>query len=214
MKILTLQFNSFGVNTYIVYDPGTLECAIIDPGMMDARGEEALSEVIERYKLKPECLINTHMHIDHVLGNQYAGKRYNLQLKAHRDDEFLGQRVREQAQMFGLHMNPSVMPVSTYLTDGDVIRIGEGRLCVLHVPGHSPGSIALYDPEDKFVVTGDALFAGSIGRTDLPGGSHPTLIHSVENKLMTLPDDTKVYPGHGPATTIAAEARSNPFLYH
>lgn len=212
MQIITLQFNNFAVNTYIVYDTHTRQCAIIDPGMMTPREEHALAKVIEENHLKPVHLINTHMHIDHVMGNAFAAHHYGLRLSAHKDDEILGSRVKAQAQMFGLPSSPEEVPITTYLEAGDIIKIGEGELKVLHVPGHSPGSIALYDAADGFVITGDALFSGSVGRTDLPGGSGPQLIKSIRTNLLTLPPATVVYPGHGPATTIAAEMSGNPFL--
>lgn len=212
MQVITLQFNNFAVNTYIIYDPHTHACAIIDPGMMNPREEQAFAKVIQDNHLKPEHLINTHMHIDHVMGNAFASHAYNLRLSAHKDDETLGSRVKAQAQMFGLPISPEELPVTTFLEAGDMIKIGEGELKVLHVPGHSPGSIALYDAVGGFVITGDALFSGSVGRTDLPGGSGPQLIKSIRTNLLTLPPATVVYPGHGPATTIAAEMSGNPFL--
>ncbi len=212
MQVITLQFNNFAVNTYIVYDPHTHICAIIDPGMMNSREEQAFAKVIQDNNLKPEHLINTHMHIDHVMGNAFTSGKYDLRLKAHKDDEILGSRVKAQAQMFGLPISPKEISIDTYIDAGDIIKIGEGELKVLHVPGHSPGSIALYDAIDGFVITGDALFAGSIGRTDLPGGSGPQLIKAIRTNLLTLPPATVVYPGHGPATTIAAEMSDNPFI--
>ncbi len=212
MKVITLTFNNFGENTYIVYDPSTLDCAVIDPGMMNDGEQRKLKEVIDRQGLHPVHVINTHMHIDHVLGNHFLSKEYGLSPEAHKEDAFLGERVAQQALMFGMPVDVQDVPVNTYLNQGDIIRIGEGELKVLHVPGHSPGSIALYDKQDGFVITGDALFAGSIGRTDLPGGSHPTLISAIRRELFTLPPETKVYPGHGPSTTIGAESRSNPFF--
>ena len=131
---------------------------------------------------------------------------------AHKDDEFLGERVREQAQAFGIREKVDNVVIDRYLTPGEEIKIGDGELKVIHVPGHSPGSVALYDKKDGFVITGDALFAGSIGRTDLPGGDTRTLLRSIKDGLLTLPDSTVVYPGHGPATTIGQEKVSNPYL--
>lgn len=212
MKIIRLEFNGFAENTYIVYDPATRDCAIIDPGMMRPDENERIREVIEENNLHPVHLINTHMHIDHVAGNDYISRTYSLPLSAHRQDEFLGQRVQQQAHMFGMADRIRPVEITTYLNAGDEIKIGEGLLKVIHVPGHSPGSIALYDPQGRFVITGDALFAGSIGRTDLPGGSHETLISAIETNLLTLPDDTTVYPGHGGATTIGEEKVTNPFF--
>lgn len=212
MKIITLQFNDFAENTYIVYDPDTLDCAIIDPGMSTRREEKHIERVIEAGGLNPVHVINTHMHIDHVLGNDYFSSRYALNPEYNSADAFLAERVSEQAKMFGMKFNPVNVPVGTYLSAGDIIKIGRGELKVIEVPGHSPGSIALYDAQDGFILTGDALFAGSIGRTDLPGGSFDKLIASIRAELLTLPDSTQVYPGHGPMTTIVAEKNNNPFL--
>lgn len=212
MEVIQLVFNAFGENTYIVADMASRECAIIDPGMSNSRERAALLQAVERDKLKPTHLINTHLHIDHVLGNKFAAKQYGLKTEGNRADEFLGARVADQARMFGLANDAENTTIETYLEDGDEILIGKERLKVLAVPGHSPGSIALYCPESRFVITGDALFAGSIGRTDLPGGDYATLINAINSKLMSLPDDTVVYPGHGPSTTIGKEKLQNPYL--
>lgn len=212
MKVITLQFNNFGENTYIVFDPAAKECAIIDPGMMDAHEQTVINKVIQERQLKPVHLINTHMHVDHVIGNAHIAATYGLGVEAHRDDQFLGDRVKEQARAFGMPVTPEEVPVATYLDQDDTIQIGEGRLKVLHVPGHSPGSVALYDAKDGFVITGDALFQDSIGRTDLPGGSLSQLQNAIRTQLMTLPDSTVVFPGHGPATTIGNERAYNPYL--
>lgn len=212
MKIVKFEFSLFGINTYIVYDPISKKCAVIDPGMFDSEEEEALEGFIERNGLEVTNIIDTHLHIDHAVGIQYVKRRYNVPLLAHKDDAFLGERIRQQAASFGLVKRVEDVSIDTFLNPGDVIKIGEGELKVIHVPGHSPGSVALYDEKDGFVITGDALFSGSIGRTDLPGGDMRTLVSSIKAGLMTLPDYTVVYPGHGPATTIGQEKRSNPYL--
>lgn len=212
MKVVTLTFNNFAENTYIVYDPATLECAIIDPGMLSEAERRKCDAEISNRGLKPVHLINTHMHIDHLMGNSHIADKYRLPVEANREDEFLGKRVAEQAAMFGLPISIGTTPVGVYLEAGDIVNVGEGSLKVIHVPGHSPGSIALYDEHDRFVITGDALFAGSIGRTDLPGGSHSSLIEAISSRLFTLPDDITVYPGHGPTTTIGSEKRFNPYF--
>lgn len=212
MKIAKFEFSLFGINTYVVYDPITKGCAIIDPGMISEEEEKALTGFIDRNELNVTHIIDTHLHVDHAVGVGFAKKKFNVPLFAHKSDEILGKRVKQQAQMFGISEQVEDISINSYLEDGDVIRIGDGELKVLHVPGHSPGSVALYDEKDGFVITGDALFNGSIGRTDLPGGDFATLITSIKDKLLTLPDDTVVYPGHGPATTIGAEKRYNQFL--
>ncbi len=212
MKVAIFQFSLFGINTYVVYDPQTLCCAVIDPGMIDESEEKAISDFIEKHNLKVTNIINTHLHIDHIAGNKYLQLKYNAPVLAHPLDEPLGSRVQQQAMMFGMRESIPNVEISEYLKDGDEIKIGDGVLKVIAVPGHSQGSVALYDAEDKFVIVGDALFQGSIGRTDLPGGNYRQLIESISKNLLTLPDDTTVFPGHGPSTTIGAEKRSNPYL--
>lgn len=212
MKVAIFQFRLFGINSYVVYDPATLECAVIDPGMSSPQEEDAIVGFIEKNNLKVTSVINTHLHLDHAAGNGFLKVRYGVPVKAHKGDLFLGERMQEQARMFGLTEDFSGAGVTEYLEDGDVVEIGEGRLQVIAVPGHSAGSIAFYDAKDGFVIVGDALFQGSIGRTDLPGGDYGTLLGSIRNRLMTLPDSTVVYSGHGPSTTIGAEKRSNPYL--
>lgn len=212
MKVAIFQFSLFGINTYVVYDPETLSCAIIDPGMLGNREEKAMTDFIDKNKLKVTHIINTHLHIDHAVGNNFLKNTYNVPVLAHKDDEPLGERMQQQAYMFGINEKFKGVEITEYLTDGDIIKIGDGELEVICVPGHSPGSVALYDKKDNFLIAGDALFKGSIGRTDLPGGSHSQLISSIKEKLLTLPDNTVVYPGHGPATTIGDERRLNPYL--
>lgn len=212
MKVAIFQFSLFGINTYVVYDPASNCCAIIDPGMLGSQEEKAMTDFICKNNLKVTHVINTHLHLDHAVGNNFLKDSYKVPVLAHKDDEPLGERLQQQAYMFGINEKFNGVEISDYLSDGEIIKIGDGELKVLSVPGHSPGSVALYDKEDGFVIAGDALFKGSIGRTDLPGGSHSQLISSIKDKLLTLPDDTVVYPGHGPATTIGDEKRSNPYL--
>lgn len=212
MEIAKFAFSLFGINTYVVWDPATLKAAVIDPGMIDSQEERALSAFVNRKRLTVTHIINTHLHIDHAIGDKYARESLGAPVYAHKDDEILGQRMMQQANMFGLAAKVGNVSVDSYLNDGDKIKIGDGILAVLHVPGHSPGGIALYDAQGHFVIAGDSLFAGSIGRTDLPGGDMTQLIGSINDKLLTLPGDTVVYSGHGPETTIAREATSNPFL--
>lgn len=212
MKVAKFEFSLYGINTYVVYDPATRKCAIIDPGMINKEEDEAMSRFIKKNDLTVTHVINTHLHVDHAIGDLKASKMFDAPILAHRDDEFLGTRLRQQAQMFGIAERVDDVSISTYLEDGDIIRIGDGELKVIHVPGHSPGSIALYDKADGFVIAGDALFAGSVGRADLPGGNMRTLIDAIKSRLLTLPPDTTVFPGHGPATTIGREKASNPYL--
>lgn len=212
MKVSIFNFALFGINTYLIYDEATGEAAVIDPGMISDEERHALVQCIERRSLRVTHLINTHLHIDHVAGNRFVMDKYKVVVEAHAADEPLGKRMDLQADMFHLPFTPDGAEISLYLKEGDEIHLGAGVLKVIHVPGHSPGSIALYSPQDRFIITGDILFQGSVGRTDLPGGSHAQLIEGITGKLLTLPPDTVVYPGHGPATTIGEEKKHNPFL--
>ena len=202
----------FGINTYVVYDPEAKEAAIVDPGMSRKDEFEAMEKFIEREGLKVTHLINTHLHIDHAVADNWVKARYGVPVEAHEADAMLGERIKQQAIMFGVQAEDAAVEIERRLEEGDVVRIGNGELHVLHVPGHSPGSICLYDKEDGFVIVGDALFEGSIGRTDLPGGNHRQLIDAIRSKLLTLPKDTVVLSGHGDATSIGREMEGNPYL--
>ncbi|MDE6418009.1 MAG: MBL fold metallo-hydrolase [Duncaniella sp.] len=212
MKVSRFIFNMFGINTYVVWDPESREAAIVDPGMIDNREREALADFIERNGLRPTQLINTHMHLDHIFGDAWTRDRYGLKVKAGAEDEFLGLSLRDTVRSYGLPLDVEDTGIDVTLRDGDTIRLGDETMEVIAVPGHSPGSIALYCPESGFVITGDALFKGSIGRTDLPRGDFATLVGSVRRRLLTLPPETVVLPGHGEETTIGDELRTNPFV--
>lgn len=212
MKVAIFQLGLFGINTYIVYDPTTKDCAIIDPGMSTPDEEKALTDFISREGLHVTHVINTHLHIDHAIGNKFATEKYGVPAMANRLDLPLGERIKDQAQMFGIARKVDAPEITEFIEDGDIIKIGNGRLHAIHVPGHSPGSIVLYDKADGFLIAGDVLFRGSVGRADLPGGDFPTLISGIKEKLLPLPANTIVYPGHGPYTTIGAETDSNPYL--
>lgn len=212
MKVSRFAFNMFGVNTYVVYDPETRDAAVIDPGMIDDEERHAIDNFIERNHLKVRQLINTHAHLDHLFGNDYIRNKYNVKTSASELDSFLSDNLTEQAAQFHLKGVSGSAPIDVKLVDGDEIPIGAGLLKVIAVPGHSPGSLALYDEKDGWVITGDALFQGSIGRTDLPGGNHAQLVKAITEKLLSLPDNVVVLPGHGPETTIGSEKISNPYL--
>lgn len=212
MKIAIFQLMLFQVNCYVVYDPEAKEAAIIDPGIIDNREIEAIDSFLTKNQLKVVAVVNTHLHIDHVVANQGLSDKYGVDVMAHEDDKFLGDRLKQQAAEFGLPFKMDNAGVTKYLHDGEKIRIGNGELEVIHLPGHSPGGIGLYDAKDGFLISGDSLFEGSIGRTDLPGGNLAKLLESVKKRLYTLPDETVVYPGHGPATTIGEEKKNNPFV--
>lgn len=213
LNVKRFEFNLFGVNTYVVFDPDTREAAVVDPGMDNPDICEKFGEWVAAQGLQIISLINTHLHIDHTMGNLYVEDRYGVGLTACGDDAPLGELIPQQARAFHLRNVPAEpVSIDVEVKQGDVLQVGSGRLEVLQVPGHSPGSIALYSRADGFVITGDALFRGSIGRTDLAGGNYSQLINSIRSQLLSLPPATIVYPGHGPATTIAAELTSNPYL--
>ena len=212
MQVAIFQFSLFGINTYLVFDPDTKECAIIDPGMSNPQEEGAIENFIDEKGLKLTQIINTHLHIDHVAGIPFLRKKYGAPVLAHEGDKFLGEGLAQQARMFGLNLPLDNIEISEYIKAGDKIKIGNGELEVISVPGHSKGSVALYDPQGGYLISGDALFKGSIGRTDLPGGNYKELIDSIESRLLSLPDETVVFPGHGPSSTIGEEKQSNPFL--
>lgn len=212
MRVSRFTFNMFGVNTYILWDNNSREAMIVDPGMVDDNEREIINNFITSNKLKPTHLVNTHMHIDHSFGISYIAEKYRLRFECNHADQFLAERLKEQAQMFGLPISIDELEISIGLNDGDILKIGTEVVQILQVPGHSPGSIVIYAPESSFLISGDVLFNSSIGRTDLPGGNYNQLISAINDKLMTLPDDTIVYPGHGPETTIGHEKLHNPYL--
>lgn len=210
-QVQVFEFNPFAENTCLVYDD-TGECVIFDPGCYTPIEKEILRDFIVKNGLKPVRLINTHCHLDHVLGNHFVHNTWQLGLEIHKGDMPMLERYVTTCQMYGIvHADPSPAPAS-FLEGGDVVRFGQSTLEVLFTPGHSPASLSFYCRESGFVIAGDVLFLESIGRTDLPGGNFDTLIDSIRTQLFTLPDATLVYPGHGPATTIRHEKEYNPFL--
>lgn len=212
LSVYSLIFNMFAVNTYIVADSETNECAIIDPGMMNEQENKKLSDFILHKNLNPVVLVNTHLHIDHVMGNTFVTSKYGLQPHVNDADMFLGGRISQQAAMFGLPLNVPNVEHTVAVSENDMIKIGNSELKVIHVPGHSPGSIVLYSKKDGFIICGDVLFQQSIGRTDLPGGNYQTLISGIQKKLLCLPETTSVFPGHGESTDIGTEKNFNPYL--
>jgi hydroxyacylglutathione hydrolase len=204
-------FNAFQENTYIVYDKETKDCFIIDPGCGTGAEEKEMVDFIELNKLLPKRLINTHCHIDHVLGNLFVAEKYGLELEAHQLEIPVLQSGEQVSKMYGIPYKGSPK-ISSFLEEGEQLELGGNRLDILLTPGHSPGSISFYAKESKWVISGDVLFMNSIGRTDLPGGDYNTLIGSIAANLLPLPDDVKVYSGHGPSTTIGHERSTNPFL--
>ncbi|MDE7443114.1 MAG: MBL fold metallo-hydrolase [Muribaculaceae bacterium] len=212
MNIKSFKFNMFGLNTYVVWDIATRKAMIIDPGMINEAEEHKLDTYIKDNNIEVTHLVNTHLHLDHTFGNDHVKRKYALPLQAHEADAPLGLTRAEQCRRFGLRGNADPVIIDKKLSEGDLITLGNTKFEVLHIPGHSPGSIVLYDSADSCIFVGDVLFQRSIGRTDLPGGNHVQLINGIRSKLLTLPPDTIVYPGHGPATTIGEELYGNPFV--
>lgn len=212
LKVVQFQFSQFGVNTYLVIDDATSIAAVIDPAMVFAQEETSFSDYVVKEKVDIQQVINTHLHLDHCFGMDYVKSKYNAPLKAHGDDAILGEILDQQYQMFGMAPRGRKVEIDITLRDNDVIDIGESHLQVIATPGHTLGGICLYSAADKILFSGDTIFKGSVGRTDLPGGSHSRLISSINQKILSLPQDVRIYPGHGPSTTVGDELRHNPFI--
>jgi len=210
MKIYKIVFSPIEVNTYILEDESG-DCAIIDCGCYDRKESDRLADFIKNKNINPVLLLNTHCHLDHIFGNKFILERYNLRAFSNENDEMNRNDAVQHAMLFGLTMESPPEPAG-FLTDNQIITFGRTELVALFVPGHTSGSLGFYSEKNNCVFTGDALFAGSIGRTDLPGGDYDTLIKSIRNKLFVLPPSTVVYPGHGNETTIEKEINSNPFF--
>jgi hydroxyacylglutathione hydrolase len=209
LRIQPFVFNPFQENTFVLFDE-TKKCIIIDPGCYEESEKEELASFIRQQELDVKFLLNTHCHIDHILGNSYVKEKYGVKLLISKLEEPVLMSVKVYAPNYGFMQYHEASP-DAYLKEGDVVKFGNTNLNVIFVPGHSPGHIAFYDPENQVLIGGDVLFFNSIGRTDLPGGDYNTLINSIHQKLFTLPDQITVYPGHGPETTIGYEKRANPF---
>lgn len=211
MNIKTFEFNPIGENTYILYDE-TNECVIIDPGCFYHDEEQELLNFILDNNLIVKHLLNTHLHFDHIFGNTFIKEQFHLTTQAHQADEFLLETLPMQMEMFGFKPMSEIPVIGKYIKENDIIEFGNQKLVVLEVPGHSPGSVSFYNTKANYVISGDALFRSSIGRTDLPKGNHAQLLQAIQEKLFTLPPETVVYPGHGPTTTIKHEIQTNPFF--
>jgi hydroxyacylglutathione hydrolase len=209
ISIKTLVFNPFAENTFLVHDE-TNECVIVDPGCYTTEEQDHLKIVIEREGLKPVHLVNTHCHIDHVLGNAFVKQTYGLPLAIPEGDKETLAAVPTYAATYGFP-NYEHIDADKYIKADETISFGNSELKAVFVPGHTKGHIALVSTESKICIGGDVLFDGSIGRTDLPGGDFDTLIRSIREQLFSLPEDTVVYPGHGPTTSIGHEKKTNPF---
>lgn len=205
-----MVFNSFQVNTYILYDE-TKECIIIDPACYTEDENRRLENFISEKQLTPVIHLNTHCHVDHVLGMHFTRHRYNIPSYAHKLELDLLNNAPVMGDLFGFVIEP-LPGFDKYIFHNEDIVFGNSVLHAIHVPGHSPGSLSYYSEANSFVITGDTLFSGSIGRTDLPGGNYNTLINSIITGLFSLPGNTTVWPGHGEATNIKNEVENNPFF--
>lgn len=210
LTIHFFEFSPISENTYLLYNESG-DCLIIDPGCYFQAEEQQLKSFITAKKLKPKQLLNTHCHLDHVFGNRFVHETWGLPLYLHPLEKMVLDYAPEAGQRWNLPFRQYEGPLH-FLKEGDLIRLGEDELRVIEAPGHSPGHICFYCEKQAFLIGGDVLFRRSIGRTDLPGGNHQQLLNSIRDKLFTLPDEVRVYPGHGESTTIGYEKRSNPFL--
>ena len=210
LNVQPFTFNPVQENTYVLYNEESL-CCIIDPGCYFASEEAELRNFIVQHGLIPKYLLNTHCHLDHIFGNRFVQKTFNLVLHLHQLEKQVLDFGPASGQMWQLPFDNYDGELK-YLEEGDKIKLGNDELDILFTPGHSPGHVCFYNKAGKFLIGGDVLFNGSVGRTDLPGGDFETLEQSIITKLYTLPDDVIVYPGHGESTTIGDERKSNPFV--
>ena len=212
MEIKRFEFNFFGENTYVIWDASSQEAAIVDPGMVNPEETDLIEDLIATHRLSVRYILLTHAHVDHTFGIDILKDKYHAPVLAHKADLPLGQMRGQQAEMFHLPMKLGPVEIDRFISASTHLQLGNERIEVIETPGHPPGGVCYYVPESSFILTGDTLFQGSIGRTDLPGGNHNTLLRSISTGLFNLPDNTVVYPGHGPATTIGKEKRTNPFF--
>ena len=210
LSVKAFTFNPVLENTYILHNEKK-QCCIIDPGCYFDEEQQELKNFIEKAGLEPVLLLNTHCHLDHIFGNKFVYNTWGLLLHIHENEK----KVLERGPASGLMYN---LPFENYtaelkfITPGTNIHLGKDELEVRFTPGHSPGSVSFYSEPGQFVIGGDVLFNGSIGRTDLPGGDYDTLVNSIRKQLFVLPDEVKVYSGHGPITSIGSEKMNNPFV--
>lgn len=212
LKLDSFVFNAFMEKTYVVWDETSRECVIVDPGCVSSLEEDQLFGFIDRLQLKPLMVINTHGHVDHVVGNSVVKRRYGIPVAAHPDTWEDIRQAQRQSVWLGFQPVSNIDFPDKDLEDDQEIKVGDGVLEVICTPGHARGSVSLYAPVEGWVLTGDALFCRSVGRTDLPGGNFKELCESIRTRLFTLPDDTEVFPGHDESTTIGEEKDFNPYV--
>lgn len=212
IKVKTFIFNPLQENTYLVINETYNQCMVIDAGCLFDAEKEKLAKYIKSNCLQLTYVVNTHLHLDHCFGNGFLYETFGVKPMAHPDDEYQLRYMKAHAGVFGVPFNEEPQPLGGYLNEGDIIPLGNEKFEIIHTPGHSEGGIMLYNAAQGILFSGDSLFKMSIGRTDLPGGNYATLINSLTKKVMTLPDATVVYPGHGPSTTIEHEKMYNAYL--
>ena len=211
MKIARLIFNPLQENTYVVWDE-SLEAVVIDAGNMSERENATLEQFLSERGLKPVYALNTHGHFDHMMGVEFLRSRYGAKFAVSSKDKFLVENATQSAELFGIRTGDMPEKIDVDLEDMQSIKFGQTELQIISTPGHTPGHVALYEPQSKVLFTGDTLFRESIGRTDLPGGDYSWIMNSILEKIIPLGDDVKVYPGHGETTDIGHESMYNPFV--
>ncbi len=213
IRVKNFVFNPFMENTFVVTDEATKQTMVIDAGCLDPHESMILETYIKDEGLALKYVLNTHLHLDHQFGNKALFNTFGIAPMAHADDEFMLPRMAAHCSAFGISINQDdVQPLGRYVTDAQLIQLGDTEVKVIATPGHSPGGVCYYIESEGVVFTGDTLFRMSIGRTDLPRGDYDTLMGSIKESLLTLPDTTRVYCGHGESTTIGDERQFNGFL--
>ncbi|MCQ2975813.1 MAG: MBL fold metallo-hydrolase [Bacteroidales bacterium] len=211
MEIINFRFNDLQVNTFIVIDTDTKQCVIIDPGCYSNQECDFLVNYISKNKLSPKFVINTHCHSDHILGVKFITDYYKIPFLANINDQYLLDSAEKFAYRFDWNVKLPII-INQPTKDGDIIKFGNSELKILHTPGHTPGQQAIYSDKEKFMIVGDTIFKGTIGRTDLPGGDLDQLMDSIKNKILTFDPDFTIFPGHGESTKVSIEMTENPFF--
>ena len=212
MNATMMTVNPFGENMYILWDEASREAVVVDPGMMRDGEREMVTKFIDEHKLSVKHILLTHLHVDHITSARWLADKTGADVCGSVLDNQLGQELPDQVAHFRINIEVEPLTVDRNLADGDTIQLGDETIQVLHVPGHSPGGLAFYLPQSALLISGDTIFNGSVGRTDLWGGDMAQLINSIREKILPLPDETVIASGHGPTTTVADEKRFNPFL--
>lgn len=210
LHIKSFTFNPFQENTYLLYDDDK-QGVLIDPGCFEPKEKEELMHFVKKEGISIQQLVNTHCHVDHVLGNAWAKKTFSVELAIHEKEVSVLKSVEVYGPNYGF-VNYESSTADIFLKEGEYLTVGSEKLEILFVPGHSPGHLVFYHSASNQAIGGDTLFRGSIGRTDLPGGDHDLLLSKIKSVLFTLPEKTIIYPGHGPETTISFEKQNNPFV--